>query len=892
MATPLLETKLFVPVPRPGLVPRRRLSELLDRGTASKLTLVSAPAGFGKTTLLAECLTAEGRSIAWLSLDRGDDDAASFWSYVMTALRTVSPEVGAIELALMQESPPPPIEGVLTTLLNDLGGSSDDVVLVLDDYHVIDSREIHDGMTFLLDHSPPQLHVVIASRADPAMPLARLRARGELVEIRAAELRFTIDEATAYLNETMGLELTSEDVAALEDRTEGWIAALQLAAISMKGRDDVADFIAGFTGDDRFIVDYLVEEVLHRQPDQVQAFLLQTAILDRLSAPLCDAVTEQGSGKAMLETLDRGNLFLVPLDDRRQWYRYHHLFADVLHARLLDEQSDHVHELHQRASAWFASHGLVADAVRHALAAADFDRAGYLMEEALPATRRTRQDALLLTWVRALPEEVVRRSPVLSIVSGWSLLMAGDLDALELRLDDAEAALAAGAEDEELRAAWADTEDLRTAPATVSVYRASLAQARGDVPGTARHARRALDLAGPDDHWVRGGGSGFLGLAAWAAGDVEEALSTFSVAVRSLHAAGNLVDELDSTVVLADMWVAAGRPSRARRLCEHALLTATESDVPHMRATADLHVALAELDRELDDLISAEAHLETARVLGERTSITENRHRWFVAMAQVRATGGDHETATRLLDQAESLYRRGFYPEVRPVAAVKARLQIAAGDMTSAHVWADHSGIDVGDDPDYLHEYEHLTLARLLLAQKNCIAVLDLLERLNKAANDAGREGSVLEIRVLQALAHHAADDLASALGTLQRALDDAPEPESHVRLYLDEGPSMIALLRHAADAGDTAGEHARRLLERAAQAEVPEPQQALVNPLSKRELEVLRLLDSELTGPEIARELYVTLNTLRTHTKRIFTKLDATTRAAAVLRAREHGLL
>jgi len=437
-----------------------------------------------------------------------------------------------------------------------------------------------------------------------------------------------------------------------------------------------------------------------------------------------------------------------------------------------------------------------------------------------------------------------------------------------------------------------------------------------DVAGTVRHARRALDLAGPEDHFVRGAGSGFLGLAAWAAGDVEEALSTFSEAIRSLHAAGNLVDELDGTVVLADMWVASGRPSRARRLCEQALQTATEGGDPYLRATADLHVALAELDRELDDLTSAEGHLETARVLGERTSITENRHRWFVAMSQLRATGGDYHAAKGLLDQAESLYRHGFYPDVRPIAAMKTRVQIAAGDLSSAAGWGDDRGVSVADDPDYLREYEHLTLARLLLAQHRAeqhsdhagsaslAAVLRLLDRLHAAAADAGRDGSVLEIRVLQALAHHAHGDLPAALAALSRALGEAPEPDSYVRLYLDEGAPMMALLNEAARATDPASElagaergetvrgRARRLLERPKTVEGAEPQQALVEPLSQRELEVLRLLDSELTGPEIARELYVTLNTLRTHTKRIFTKLDAKTRAAAVHRAREHGLL
>ena len=359
----LLETKLYVPRPRRDLVARPRLGERLDRGAASKLVLVSAPAGFGKTTLLAEWLAARPaaaageRSAAWLSLDRGDNDPASFWAYVIAALRTVASGVGEDALALLGESQPPPIETVLTTLLNDLGAVAGEIVLALDDYHVIDAREVQDGLAFLLDHLPPRLHVVIASRADPALPLARLRARGELAEIRAAELRFTAAEAAAYLNEVMGLQLTARDIAALEARTEGWIAALQLAALSMQGRDDVAGFIAGFAGDDRYVVDYLAEEVLARQPDSVQAFLLQTSILGRLSGPLCDAVTGQGGGKAMLEALDRGNLFLVSLDDRRRWYRYHHLFADVLQARLLDEQPGQVPDLHRRASEWYEHNG-------------------------------------------------------------------------------------------------------------------------------------------------------------------------------------------------------------------------------------------------------------------------------------------------------------------------------------------------------------------------------------------------------------------------------------------------------------------------------------------------------------------------------------------------------
>ena len=729
MSTPVLATKLFAPTRRPQLIARPRLTEQLDTtlDTGHRLTLVSAPAGFGKTTALSDWLAdlvqrESPARVGWLSLDGGDNDLTRLLTHLVAALDSVGLTV---DTAVLESLHTASSASALTALVNDVTRAGERApgeqwILVLDDYHAIEASEVHEAVTFLVDHLPDPLHLVMATRSDPPLPLARLRSRGQLTEVRAADLRFTPAEAREFLNRAMGLDLTAADVDALEERTEGWIVGLQLAALSLRGipeRDEVAGFIDAFTGSNRFVIDYLADEVLARQPAPVRDFLLRTAVLDRLTGPLCDAVSGRADGSQMLEDLERGNLFLVPLDTERTWYRYHHLFADVLHSRLRAETPDQVPTLHQRASAWYAAHGLVEDAVRHAISAADFDRAAYLMEEALPELTRTRQDGLLLGWVRSLPEPVVRRSPVLSILSGWSLLMAGELDAVEPRLDDAEAALVAGEQDPELAAAWADTNELRTAPAMISVYRASLAQARGDVSGTVRHARHALDLARTEDHSVRGAAAGFLGLADWAAGHVQEALSTFSEAVRSLHAAGKLVDELDGTIVLADLWVASGRPSRARRLCEQALQTAGQGGFPYVRATADLHVALAELDRELDELAGAESHLETARILGEQRSITENRHRWFVAMSQVRAAGGEYDPATHLLDQAEELYRRGFYPEVRPIAAMKARVQIAAGDLSPAADWAHDRGLSVGDDPDYLREYDHLTLARLLLAR-------------------------------------------------------------------------------------------------------------------------------------------------------------------------------
>ncbi|WP_421733899.1 LuxR C-terminal-related transcriptional regulator [Cellulomonas sp.] len=864
---------------------------------------MSAPAGFGKSTLLAEWLAGtpdDGRSVAWLSLDAADNDAATFWSYVATALHGAigGPHPGA---QAPTTSPPVPIDLMLTTLLNDLDAAAGDVWLVLDDFHLVDDPQVSRDLTVLLTHLPPHVHVVLSTRADPDLPLARWRVRGDLVEIRAADLRFTVDEAAEYLTEVTGLHLTAGDVAALEDRTEGWIAALQLAALSMQGRDDVSGLIARFTGTDRYLVDYLVEEVLAHQPGPVRDFLLRSAVLDRLTGPLCDAVVGGGDGRDMLTTLERANLFLVPLDDRREWFRYHHLFADVLRARLLAEQPELVPLLHQRASRWYEAHDFIDEAVRHALAARDVERAAFLMELAVPAIRRDRREATLLTWLAELPDDVVRRSPVLGVFSGYMLMAAGDLDAFGPRLDDAERLLAAAPGGSDPR--WAQTDELRTLPATIAVYRASLAQAHGDLAGTADHARRALALAGPDDHLARGGAAGFLALVAWAQGDVSSALETFTQAVASLHASDNLVDELTSTVVLADMWLAAGRPSTARRLYLRALQVGEAHGGRALRALPDLHVGLSELEYERGDLAAARGHLESAKALGESAAMTERRHRWFVAMARVAGAEGEQQRAIALLDTAEQLYRPGFFPDLRPVAAVRARAWIAQGRLSEATVWARERGVSCTDEVTYLREFDHLTLVRLLLARHRehpdadaLGEVPQLLARLHDAADDSGRAGGLVEIRMLTALAHESRGDRVQALQSLRQSWDGAPEPAAYARLFLDEGEPVRRLLR-AADTPGVAGEHARHLLSlgTASDDETRESRTSVIPPsaerLSERELQVLRLLDSELTGPQIARELFVTLNTLRSHTKHIFTKLEVTTRRAAVSRARERGL-
>src|SRR6266700_5302529 len=745
MVTPLLETKFYVPKWRRGLVPRPRLSGRLNRGVESRLTLVSAPAGFGKTTLLADWLAAvavDGRTVTWLSLDQSDNHPASFWTYLIAALQTADPNIGGSAISLLQSPQPPPIEAVLTLLLNELGGMSTDLVLVLDDYHVIDARDIHDGMVFLLDHLPPRLHLVIASRADPPLPLARLRARGELVEIRAAALRFTPDEAAVYLNQGMGLDLTAHDIAVLEDRTEGWIAALQLAALSIKGREDTASFIAGFSGDDRYIVDYLVEEVLKRQPDRIRQFLLQSSVLDRLSGMLCDAVTGQdsGLGNGMLDALERANLFVVPLDDRRRWYRYHHLFADVLRARLLDEQPEQVPELHRRASAWYERNGEASEAIRHALAASDFSKAADLIELAVPALRRTRHEAALLGWLAALPNELLRCRPVLSNVFAGELLTGGKLDDADARLRDAERWLGLpGADRTKAVSAGmvvVDEGQFRRLPGAIAVHRAGHALLLGKLALTAEHARRALDLAPDDDHLGRGSAAALLGLAGWASGDLESAHQSYAAGMARLRRAGHHADALGCTIALADIRIAQGRLREAMRTYEQALQLAAERGAPVLRGTADMHVGLSQLHRERNDLHAAMQHLLTSQELGEHTGLPQNPYRWRVAMARIREAYGDLDGALDLLQDAERLYVSDFFPDVRPVSAVKARVRVAQGKLGEAVDWAREQGLSVDDDLRYLREFEHITLARVLLGRRSVLEASRLLERLLRVADD------------------------------------------------------------------------------------------------------------------------------------------------------------
>ena len=940
MPTPLLATKLYIPPPRPNIVLRPRLLARLNAGLPRKLTLISAPAGFGKTTLISEWIQTARQgdketrrqgdaisppfAVAWLSLDEGDNNPTHFLTYLVAALQTIAPQMGAGVLGMLQS--PQPLrdptgrESILTALLNDIATIPHNFVLVLDDYHVIEANAVDQALTFLLDHLPPQMHLVITTREDPQLPLARLRARGQLTELRATDLRFTHAEAAGFLNQVMGLTLSAAEVSALENRTEGWVAGLQLAALSMQGREDVAGFIRAFAGDNRYIVDYLVEEVLQRQPERVQNFLHQTSILDRLSGPLCDAVTGQKEGRAMLEALERANLFVVPLDDKRQWYRYHHLFADVLVAYVLQEQPAQVPILHQRASVWYAANGLPADAIPHALAAKDFVGAAGLIELAWPAMDGSFQSTTWLGWARALPDESVRARPVLSVAYGWALLNSGQLEAAESRLQDAERWLDTGLKTGPESAAEmiiVDEAQFRTLPASIATARAYQTQARGDIPGAVKYGRRALDLLPAEDHLRRGPAAALLALAQWASGDLEEAYQTLAAAMANFQKVGNLHFAISGTYGLGDIRTTQGRLHEAiktyTQVLQLALAQHPEGPRPLLRGTADLYLGLSELYREQGEWEAAIHNLRHCEALGDQAALPDWRYRLCRTQARFKQSQGDLTGALARLDEAERHYRRTPVPDVRPLAALKTRVWVAQGRLREALRWVQEEGLSVDDELSFLREFEHITLARVLLAEythdhadRAIREVLRLLDRLQQAAEAGGRMGSVIEIGVLQALAHQAQGHLSPALVAMERALRLA-ESEDYVRIFVDEGLPMDQLLREVAARGvmpaymgkllAAFGTEKQERVDNPTHAQLaPSPStpatQSLIEPLSPREVEVLQLIAQGLSNQEISTKLFLALSTVKGHNRVIFDKLQVERRTEAVAKARALGLV
>jgi len=897
----LLTTKISVPPVRLNMVTRPQLMQRLNAAVGDILTLIVAPAGWGKTTLLS-AWAASVLALAWVSLDAGDNDPIRFWTYIIAALNRLHPGVGETPLALLYASSSPPIEAVLTSQLNALFQLPMETVLVLDDYHLIESQSIHDALTYLVEHLPANAHLVLASRSDPLLPLARLRARGALTELRAANLRFTSEETTAFLTEVMGLPLSAEEVAALEARTEGWIAGLHLAALSLQGRHDVAGFITAFTGSHRYVVDYLVEEVLLRQPEEVQIFLLQTCLLDRLSGSLCDAVRERDDSRRLLEQVERTNLFLISLDDERQWYRYHHLFAEALRSRLQQLQPTVVSELHRRASGWFEQHELFDEAVTHALAVPDVELAARLIEQYAHFTNFPSQFQILLGWLNRLPDALVRAYPSLCIMHAITLMLTHQLEKSSARLQDAERCL-----EEEMPA-----EQRRTLLGQLAAFRSQLARLVGDHERCVPLAQQALELLPETEEMsltlmLRASALVTAANAYLVDGDMtptaEHLVETTAASVRAL---GNLPTTMRSISNLARLQVLQGRLRLAADTIERATQLAPEhGGLQALINGADYYLIRGDLLREWNQFDSAEQQLMQGIDLVKETATADAEMimRGYLALARLQQARGQSTWARETLDAFALVSRqRGFAPRlVAQGAAVRAQMELAQGDLLAAIHWADTSGLSVNDELSYLREQEYLTLVRVRIAQGRVqpdgpflSEALVLLERLREDAEAKLRMRSVLEILLLRALALQAQGDRTGTLIALRRALILA-EPEGYMRLFLDEGAPMAALLRQAYT-HKIAPTYVATLLQAGSEplaTSLPlQRTSPLIEPLTGREREVLGLLMDGASNDEIAHRLVISLNTVKKHVFNICSKLGVQSRTQAVVRAKALELL
>ena len=907
----LLATKLHVPAARPGFVARPRLAGALVEGLARGLILVCAPAGFGKTALLADWVRSGDRLVAWLSLDPADDDPVRFWRHVVAALDQARPGIGERVAPLLGPPTPPSFEGLVTALINELAAqpSADGVLLILDDYHLIGSQPVQASLTFLLEHLPPELHLVLAGRSDPPLPLARLRARGQLAELRTAELRFTEDEAAALLREAAGPGLPDAAVAALAARTEGWVAGLQLAALSLRGQTDVARFVAAFSGSHRFVLDYLAGEVLDRQPEEVRTFLLQTSVLERLSGELCDAVTGRTGGQVMLEQVERAGLFLVPLDEVRGWWRYHHLFADLLRARLQQQHPDQVAELHRNAAAWSDERGLADDAVRHAVAAGEMTWAARLIEQYFDAAFNLRGErATVQRWLAALPAELVRSRPRLLLAQALLAATSGRAEAVEPPLDAAERALAdavGGAAGEPFEpSAGRAASMLVNVPALIALHRSYLAQFRGDAEGTAAFASHALAELGGDERLLSATAQGFLAAAEWLRGRLAEAERAFVSSIAGWRAAGEPLLTAWGIYQLGQVQRAQGRPDAAVRTYQQTLdIAAVSGPAPAGAA----YVGLGEVAYQRNELDSALRQVTEGIALCRQFRYPAPLATGLVTLAWIRQARGDAPGALEAMGEAGQVaLGPGVTGLLDPVPAQRARLLLAQGEVAAAARWTSERSLEADDEPSYPREPEYLVLARVLLAQDRSGPALGLLERLHAVAAAQGRTGSIIEILALQALALAAAGDGDAAVDALAQALIRSC-PQGYVRVFADEGAPMAALLARLV-AAQKAGQPTARGVSLGCLAQVlrafggkdaaPGARRAgagvpgLVEQLTAREREILVLLAAGKPNPRIAEELVVSLDTVKKHVSHLLGKLGAANRTEAVTRARQLGLI
>ncbi len=893
---PLLRTKLFVPPIRSDQISRPRLIEFLNGSLEKAFTLVSAPAGYGKTSLLASWLRETRVASAWLALDKRDNDPIRFLHYLLTAIHQIVPTVGLDLLDMFQGIRPPPFETLLSLVINDIDKNSVPCVLVLDDFHVIEAQPILEMLVFLLDHMPPALHLVLLTRTDPPLPLSRLRVRNQLLNLRADQLRFTLDEIALFLNDLMGLDLAAPDLAAMGARTEGWIAGLQLAALSMQNCPDLHAFVSAFTGSHYYIMDYLAEEVLKHQPDAVSIFLLQTSLLDRMCAPLCAAIIEEHTtasvdSQAMLESLEQMNLFVIPLDGERRWYRYHHLFTDVLNRRLEHLYPLQLPELHRRASEWYEQNQLIPEAIHHSLEAGDLDRAARLVEQNGCFLLMSGEVYTLLGWIDAIGAHG-KDSPWLAIQKAWALTLAGRLNQVDRALQDAE----------RLVLLPDQASDFKSMLGTIAADRAFLTNYQGDIRQAVDFVRQALEYLPDSDALslsMRRVANLILAEAAWLDGNLPQATQIYTEAIRTSQAANDLPMLINNNTNLAEILIEQGQLHQAARLLSDSLEQAIRPDGRRLPSVARAYGILSNVSYEWNHLAAATGYarqcIELCRLWGDAGLQAE------ASMMLYRAeyAQGNIESAQNAMRSAEQLAGECRLSPRRALCLKSslARLQLDQGNLDRISDYLSKSGLTsecLKDDIEipYRQESEYLLLLRLLLLRGECDAALALSRRLLQNPQADGRIGVVIKVLVLQALAFQAKKDPAQALAVLERALSLA-QPEGYRRVFLDEGKPLAKLLAlvksHQVEAG-----YAAELL---AQLQ-PDPgkdrlaAQSLIEPLSLRELEVLKLIEAGNSNQEIAGRLFISIPTVKRHISNIYAKLGVKSRTQAIALSQELNLL
>jgi LuxR family maltose regulon positive regulatory protein len=854
----------------------------MSEGLARPLTLLSAPPGFGKTTLLSEWIAQDKPPVAWLALDAGDNDPVRFWTYFIAALQQLEAAIGASSLALLQSSQSASMDAMLMALVNEVDSFPQDFVVVLDDYHLIEIPSIHQQLSFLLDHLPRRLHLIISSRADPPLHLARLRARDQLIELHESDLRFTATEAAAFLSEAMGLSLTPEQNVALEKRTEGWIAGLQLAALSLRGRADSSQFVQSFAGSHRFVLDYLTDEVLEAQTESVQTILLQTSILERLNASLCTALTGRADSQSILEELERRNLFITALDDERRWYRYHHLFADVLRHRLTEKSPADLAGLHLRASEGFESEGLITEAVNHALAAPAWERAARLIENASELLRQSGEIATLTHWIQALPDTVRRAHPALCLTYARALVGVARFADGETFILEAEHWLEGNAQ--------ADEPSVGSLRGKALALRAQFAITRGELMQAIELAQRAEQLLARDDVSWRIWVSLILAGASRYTSNWLKANETFQEAAALSESIGDYANGLFALGSRGEVLEAKGQLRQAGQQFEQVLQRARGWGIPNAPVTGYALCGLGRVRYEWNEVDAALHDVQTGLERGQQAGNMDVLLRGYHALARIRRAQDDMDGALAALADADGVAGNMGLAAVKDwIGAQRAQIWLARGDTEAALNWAGHFAGHMQDD---IFPSVPIALAKVWLSQREPDKALPLLDHALHSARAVGRLGNVIHILAVKAVVYHAKGDPEQALATLELALELA-EPEGYVRVFADEGAPMARLM-HRMLTRSTALEYVRRLLASLGESVRSEPTIAgkLNEPLSQRELEVLRLIADGATNKEIADELVLTVNTVKRHISNIFGKLDVSNRAQAIAGARLLNLL